>query len=144
MKTKQTKTGIWMDGREAIIIDIVDHKTTERNIQSNVTFQQPHGGYGGSDKHLAQDARPDDKYLRRQKQEMAVYFKEVIAATRESDALVVMGPGEVKVLFAKAAQVDNTATKPEKVLVEDRMTKNQLVAKVKTYFGETTRITTSS
>lgn len=129
--------GIWLDYREANIIELTGDESTMNTLPSEVDTSRPKGGsrtkgapYGPMDKIS------ESKYLERRKQQEAAYFEQIIAAVQEADELYIFGPAEAKDGLAKAIR-QNPTFKPLLRAVEtaDSMTINQKVAKVKAFFG---------
>ena len=92
------------------------------------------GGYGSSDKHLGQDAAPDDKMQERKTQQMGAYFDRLEDSIKGLSSIVLIGPGEARGHFEKHLENSSSSWNILESKVSDSMTDNQLVAEAKGYF----------
>jgi len=129
------QTGIWIDGKEAIIVQL-NKEPIVSVVESNIHHRKVGGGYGGANKSLPEDAHPDNRLLRRKKHQMARFFEELVDRVKQTDQLLILGPGEMKTaLTTRFRQMKSPGFEIVAVLPTDRMTEGQLVAKVKEYFA---------
>ncbi|MGE3802331.1 MAG: hypothetical protein AB7H80_15050 [Candidatus Kapaibacterium sp.] len=130
--------GIWLDQRKAYLILLTDHQVTTTEIESGVEEYHLHGGYGGPDKHLGQDASSETTLLARRKQQSKRYYQEIMSKLPVIEELYVFGPGEAKTHFADALKTDHQL-KHVQLTVEaaDSMTPNQMQAAVRDFFKKT-------
>ncbi len=128
------QTGIWLDHANAHIVRLENGESHTLTVESAVEDHRVHGGYGGSDAHLSQDSRSDRRLLERKNQQLKKYFQEVIDRVPASSELLIMGPGEVKTGFQQEILRLNSPVEIKEVMTADKMTQNQLVAKVKAFF----------
>ena len=78
----------------------------------------------------------DDKRQRALTGELNIYFDAVVAALRPCAPLLLFGPGEAKgELHARLTKL-KLGTAVAAVETEDKMSHRQIVAKVRSYFGE--------
>ena len=131
------RIGIWMDFREAFIIELQEKDASIAHVSSEIEDFHPKGGsrmkgapWGPMDKIS------EPKYLERRKHQEKDYYQRLMKATEIADELYIFGPAQAKEGLKKAIN-DNTNFKPSLKGVEtaDSMTENQRVAKVRAFFG---------
>lgn len=135
MERMINKVGIWLDQRKAIIVFLDGDDERLIEIESNVETFRPHGGYGGANKQLPQDAINDKKYLARKEKQLKTYFQNIVSALPAVDELYILGPGEGKTLFLNF--LHNEPKFRGALLVADAcdsITVNQIIRKVKDYY----------
>ncbi len=130
------QTGIWLDTRNAHIVRIQGDQVSSKTIESEVESFNPRGGYGGANKQMPQDAISEQKMLERRKSQLTKYFQEIMELVSDSDEILIIGPGEVKLGLEKEMKKRNDiGAKIVAVQPADSMTENQIVAKVKAFFA---------
>jgi hypothetical protein len=131
------KAAVWIDHRRAIVVVLGAEGAHCREILSNVEKHPERGGdrpMRGS--YEAHQVPADDSRQRALTGELNTYFDAVIEALRQFSPLLLLGPGEAKgELHKRLVKMNHTAVVAA-VLTEDKMTEPQLVAKVRSYFGE--------
>lgn len=127
--------GIWLDQREAFIIpgDGSDNITI---IPSEIEETHPVGGYGSSDKHLAQVAVSTSKHTARKKQQMHEFFHQVLEKISDAEYVYIIGPGETRKLFSKHASEHHVKAIIAAVEPCDSITHNQMREKVREFFNQ--------
>ncbi|MBL4664051.1 MAG: hypothetical protein JKY22_10990, partial [Flavobacteriaceae bacterium] len=93
-------------------------------------------GSGTKQKGGPQDVVQDSKYLEREKNQLGIYFKEIIRHLYDSRQIVIFGPAETGQKFRKELD-DNyipLAALVSDVVITDSMTKNQMMALVRNYY----------
>lgn len=127
--------GLWIDHRRAVIVQLQDGHPVKRIVESDVGRRHRAGGSRTSVPYGPQDAFAEDRAQRKYEQRLRIYYRSVADTLDDPDELLVIGPGEAKGEFVK--ELDR-ASQQRVVAVEpaDKMTDPQLVAKVKTYFAE--------
>ena len=125
--------GVWIDGNEAFIIE----KDTVTVIPSDVDHFHIHGGSGTRFKGGPQDVVHDSKYLERKKNQLKLFYKQIVSQIKHGDMIVIFGPAEIGVDFASELKrnYEYIFNKVANVIKTDRMTENQLIAWVKQYFN---------
>lgn len=134
--TIMKKTGIWLDKKKALIVNLENSKETLLTVKSNVEDFHISGGSGSRFKGGPQDVVQDSKYLERKKHQLQNYFKELAEKITDSDELVIFGPAGTNEKFNKELQkkYKGIARKVRDVKKSDSMTSNQVVALVKKYY----------
>ena len=116
--------GLWIDHRKAIIVTIKDGEEEIKKIKSNMEKDVRFKGEGGA----GEDVRD-----RQFENHLNSFYDEVVAYIRDADSIQIFGPGEAKGELKK--RIEHDGIKAD-VLVEtaDKMTDNQIVAKVRERF----------
>lgn len=133
----KTQTGIWLDSNKAYIIQLQEGaEASLESIESGVEHYNIHGGYGGKDKFLAQDARSERGLMQRKKQQMKRYFETIIEKVQSSEELLIFGPAEAKTGLEKVLAERKDLNKQKRTIeTADSMTQNQMVDRVKRFFA---------
>jgi stalled ribosome rescue protein Dom34 len=137
IRSPEIKGGIWIDQEKAYIIQIegIGPPVLEI-IKSNVESRIRIPGEEKVSARFGQSFIDDqEKKQRRQHQQREKYFKHVVKLVKEWDYLYLMGPGPAKNGLQNVLENDTTA-KVKIILTEtaDQMTRQQLIAKVETFF----------
>jgi hypothetical protein len=132
------KAGVWIDHRKAIVVVLSADGEHCHEILSKVEKHPERGGdrpLHGS--YEARQVPADDSRQRALTGDLNGFYDAVIAALRPFPALLLFGPGEAKgELHARLIKMKLGAAVGA-VQTEDKMTNPQIIAKVRSYFGET-------
>jgi hypothetical protein len=129
-------TGIWIDHRKAVIVDLTADGETLRVIESNVEKHPERGGDSpmkGS--YEARQVPADDSRQRALTGDLNRYYDAVIAALTQNTSILIFGPGEAKGEFHKRMTKMKPHLQVLAVQTEDKMTDKQIIAKVHAHFG---------
>ena len=127
--------GLWIDHRKALIVAVSDKGEETRVIESNVEKQPGRfAGVRSTTSFEAQKVQADDSRERRFTGQLNAYYDEVVAAVREAESILLLGPGEAKGEFKKRLEGDKLGGLIEAVETVDAMTDRQIAAKVREYF----------
>ncbi len=133
------KVGVWINQREAYIVRVngrgeVQTEHVDSSVEHNHKSMgghfaaSPNASKGGS-------GRLELKLHERREHEFAHFFKDIMARLSKMDTLVILGPGPTKFKLAKAvSDKKSLSQKIESVLSTDKMTQNQIIAKVLNYY----------
>ncbi|MFH2059458.1 MAG: hypothetical protein ABIJ59_11230 [Pseudomonadota bacterium] len=134
---KKKEIGIWIDHKEAILIVIEDGKTTVDHINSGAESHfRPSGGWKASGTNVAQSVSKEQKAEERRKHQHHNFYQMVITKAGNAGSLFIFGPGEAKLELAKEIEkIKGPKSKIAAVEAADRLTENQVVAKVKSFFS---------
>lgn len=134
------KAGIWIDHREAIIVFLDPAKEHTVHLASQVETQQRRAGDAPMQGSFeARQVPRDDRRQMALTGELNRYYDAVIAAVREANAVLILGPGEAKGELRARLSRQQLDGKVAAVETADRMTDGQITAKVREYFGAPTR-----
>lgn len=122
-----SQVGVWIDHRKAVIATIAGRGTTLRELESGM---EPRVRYSGA----AQEDSAEDQRDRRFTGHLDQYYDEVVAALREADSILILGPGEAK--GELRARLEHAALGQRVVGFEtvDKLTDRQIAAAVRQHF----------
>ncbi|MGE5400827.1 MAG: hypothetical protein ACM3S2_10510 [Ignavibacteriales bacterium] len=127
MKSDSIKTGIWIDRNRSVIVSLEGDEAVIRVINSdmekNVRFTR------GAFKETEEDIRN-----RRIRNQFHVYLENVAGKLRDTDYLLVMGPGNAKIELGKHLIKSRFRGHIISIETADKMTERQLAAKVRARF----------
>ena len=130
-----TNIGLWIDQRKAVIVLQSDSGEEIKVVLSDVDRQpgRTHGERSNTP-HEAQLTEADDVSQRKYSAQLHHYYAEVIECIRDAEGILIFGPGEAKGHLQK--QLADAMPKGFVVVVEtaDKMTDQQIAAKVRHYF----------
>lgn len=131
------KAGIWIDQEEAYIFKITGAEDpVMEKINSGVELRNRiHGDKENVTRFGSVILGEREKKQRRQRNERAKYYKNILSHIQDVDYCHIFGPGETKHELAKSIRKNNTMK--EKILTVEnsgRLTLNQMKVKVKQFF----------
>jgi len=134
--TMKKKIGIWIDQREAILVSIEGGQTTVERIESHAESHfHPSGGWKAAGTSVAQSVSKEQKADERRKHQFHNFYQMVIKKAGKADNIFIFGPGEAKLGLAKEIEkIKGQHDRIAAVEACDRLTENQIVAKVKSFF----------
>ena len=130
-------TGLWIDHKEAVLVSIEGDQTVVQRVVSGAErHHKPSGGWKSGGTAVAQTVSNEHVDEERRKHQYNSFYQKVIELLGDSANLVIFGPGEAKVELAKAiAKLCELHKKVAAIEACDRLTENQLIAKIKTFFS---------
>ena len=128
--------GIWMDHSKAVIVVINGHNQETMHIESHAdSHYRLSGGARSKTPYGPQDVSSEKRLQEKRGHQLHQYYQDIIAQIGDADQVYVFGPGEARTEFEKEIQKSKTlASKIRAIEPADKMTDNQIVAKVKDYF----------
>lgn len=132
------QAGIWIDGTKAIIVTLNNNAQTVETIESaieNKVYHEKEGDTGSfqGGQHLSNEK----KFEERKKHQLNDYLNNVIQYLKGSDEVYVFGPAEIKTHLKTAIGQDKfLAPGLKAVEAAEKMSENQIIAKVKEFFEE--------
>jgi hypothetical protein len=128
--------GIWIDHKEAIMVSIEDGQTKVDRIESHAeSYFRPSGGWKAGGTCVAQSVSKEQKAEQRRKNQYHSFYQMIIKKADVASKIFIFGPGEAKLELAKEVEkIRGKHAKIEAVEASDRLTENQIVAKVKSFF----------
>jgi hypothetical protein len=129
-------TGLWIDHRKAVIVEITGKTEEIKLIESKVEKQLRRTG----DSPLKGSFEPtrvpaDDSRQRALTGHLNVYYDEVIARIRGAESILIFGPGEAKNELNSRLEDDNLGGRVVGVETTDKMTDREIAAKVRQHFA---------
>ena len=129
--------GVWIDHRKAVVVTLGPSGEKITTIASKVEKHPERGGDSpmkGSYESLQVPA--DDSRQHALTGELNIYYDAVIASLRESQFLLLFGPGEAKGELKKRLDKAKLGARVATVETADKMTDREIAAKVRDYFRE--------
>ena len=131
------QTGIWIDHRKAVIVELTPDGEKIKTIESHVEKHAERGGDSPlKGRYESRQVPADDSRQRAFAGALNVYYDAVIAAVPDEDALLLFGPGEAKGEFLTRLVKTKPRARVSAVETEDKMTERQIAAKVRVHFGQ--------
>src|SRR5262249_19126208 len=132
-KNMKTKTVLWLDNQKAYVVTMHDEEIKTSVIHSNV--ESKHRSTGGRKTRTPygpQDKLSSNSYTRKRDNHLKKYYAEISNSISGAENLLILGPGESKIHLKKYL-LEKPSFSSTKLIVEnaDKLTKNQLVAKIK-------------
>ena len=132
------QTGIWLDSKEANFIELVDGELKQfKTMDADVGTGKVRGGLPNRGRAGGVFVGVSEKtFENRRQNEEKVYYDAIIENIRDTDEVVIFGPGEAKNHLASAIKEHPSHFNSDlmAVLTTDSMTENQKIAYVKTFF----------
>ncbi len=132
------QTGLWIDHKEALFVFIEGESARVHRLESGAESHfRPSGGWKAGGTSVAQSVSNEQTADESRKHQYHAFYKKVIAELADSDAIAIFGPGEAKIELS--SEIGKSGTLHERVVAlepSDRLTQNQIVAKVKSFFAE--------
>ena len=133
------QTGIWIDGTKAVIVTLVDGKERIDEIESEIENRVHHFGDGDAGSFMgSRHINNDKKFDERKKNQFDHYLDTVLEKVKGTDELYVFGPAGTRTMLQKKVDANEFQALSGKLLAvepSDSLTSNQIVARVKKYFG---------
>ena len=132
----KTTAGIWIDHRKAVIAMISNESEKTLEIKSNV--EKHPGRFEGirsTASHKAQHVQSDDGREREFTGDLNQYYEQVIEVIRNTDSILIFGPGEAKGELKKRLEHAKLGNQIVAMETNDKMTDHQIAAKVRDYFN---------
>ena len=126
------EVGLWIDRRRAAIVTVINEEIKMRHIISDI---DNHFQFAGGMPQFTDD----DILDRRLANNLKKYYDKVISDIKDANSILIFGPGEAKIELKKRMKSKLFIGKKVLVETEDRMTDNQIAAKVKHYFTNNKR-----
>ena len=122
------KVGLWIDHREAIIVNLVGEREEIKSITSGM---EKHVRFSGE----AQKSSGEDQRDRRFTNHLNKYYDEVSSFIQDAESVLIFGPGEAKVELQTRLESEIQTERVVRVETADKMTEPQIAAKVREYFS---------
>lgn len=129
--------GLWIDHREARIVNFTESGTQLLKILSNAEKRvRASGGSRSATPYGPQDVFAEDQVYRRFMLQLAAYYNQVIDKIKDAEEVLIMGPGEAKKEFCRQMKKSRDLARIRCIVeAADKMTDRQLIARVRNYFG---------
>jgi len=125
--------GVWIDHKQAYLIWY-----KEGRVETILSDIEPPEHFSGGTQLGGKLNQKGDMELRhndRYRLMLTKFYKQVVASLKDVKSIFIMGPGEAKVEFEKVLKRHKAMQKRlVKVETADKMTKNQMIARVKKFY----------
>jgi len=130
-----TRAGLWIDHRKAVIAIVSDAGEKTLEIRSNVEKQPGRfKGVRSTEPYESQQVQADDTHEREFMSHLNKYYDEVIAAVGNANFILLFGPGEAKGELKKRLEHAKPGGHIIAIETADKMSDQQITAKVREYF----------
>lgn len=126
-----SNAGLWIDHKEAIIVFAATEAAGAEVTQRMESGMEKHVRYSG---HAARDGSAEDQRDRQFATHLDQYYDKVIAQLHDAKSILIFGPGEAKGEFKKRMEMQGLSERIAGVETTDKMTDNQIVAKVREFY----------
>ncbi len=132
-----TKVGLWIDHRKAVVVAITENGEEIKELMSEVETQPRRSG----DSPLKGSYEPvqvpaDDSLQRALTGNLNIYYDAVIECIRDAESILIFGPGEAKNELKERLKANHLGDRVVGVVAVDKMTDRQIVAKTRQHFVE--------
>ena len=131
-----SKAGIWLDHREAVIVILGENQHTERVLSKVEKHPERTGDSPLKGPYESRAVPADDKRQRALTGELNHYYDAVIAAVAAAGSLFIFGPGEAKGELQKRLEAKGLGSRIAAVETADKMTDPQIAQMVRKFFSE--------
>ena len=121
------KVGLWIDHKKAVIFSLADEGAELKRISSEVTHNVSLSG--GMQKESAEKHQSN-----RFTGHLNKYYDEILTCIRDAESILIFGPGEAKIELKKRLENLELHKRIVGFEIVDKMTDNQIVAKVRQYY----------
>jgi len=119
--------GLWIDHRKAVIVSLTNKVEEIRRV---ISHMEKHVRFSGA----AQGSSAEDQRDKRFSGHLQKFFDRVISYIRDADSILILGPGEAKGELKTRLQVEALGGLIVGVETVDKMSDNQLAARVRQHF----------
>jgi len=131
-----SKTGLWIDHRIAIIVAITDNNEKITHIESHVEKQQGRiNGQRSVTPFELQLQKADDSQQKAYTKHLKTFYDAVLAAIGDADSILILGPGEAKGELKKLMEQNKHCNRVVAMESADKMTDRQISAIVHDFFA---------
>jgi len=120
--------GLWIDHRKAVIVTVTEDGLETKQIQSNI---EKHIRLSG---RSSEDGSAEDMQDRQIVNHLNIFYDEVIAAIRDVESILIIGPGEAKGELVKRLERDEIGERIVGIETVDKMTDRQIAERVRREF----------
>jgi hypothetical protein len=131
-----SKAGIWLDHREAVIVMLGANQRTVRVLSKVEKHPERTGDLPLKGPYEARAVPADDKRQRALTGELNRYYDAVIAAVAPAGPLFIFGPGEAKGELQKRLEAKGLGSRVAAIETADKMSDREIGAKVRKHFSE--------
>ena len=121
----QKTVGLWIDHKKAVVVFVDGRETETKLISSEIEKHHRQSGV----------ATPADDIRQRELTgHLNRFYDEVVDSIRDTESILILGPGEAKGELSKRLEKDNLGRRIVGIKTSDKITDKQIVALVRGYF----------
>ena len=129
--------GLWIDHKKAIIVIQSEEGKDIHKIESGVGRHVKYRGASHpKSPYSAQYQQGDDQLDNKFMVHLNKFYDQVITLIRDSEAVLIIGPGEAKSELKKRLEHEKIHSQVVGIETADKMTDRQIAAKVRRHFQE--------
>ncbi len=128
------KVGVWIDRRQAIVVQFSDAGEECIHIESGTESQERRASDHPEGPFEPLNVPADDTRDRKETAELGKFYDEVISHLRGAHSIYIFGPGEARKHLKNQIEENRSVTGKVEVEAADSMTDAQVVAKVRKHF----------
>lgn len=130
--------GVWLDTEKAVLVRLKSSEVTVQEIDSGIETRVRIEGEKKSYSRLGGSwFNPQKKRTKRITQQLKEFYRKIIRACADADEVFIMGPASApKGLYKSWMRTKSYKGKLYPVQSAQKMTRNQLIARVKKFFQE--------
>ena len=121
--------GLWIDHSKAVIVIVSDKGEETKQLESGM---EKHVRFSGGSR--SEQGGGEDQQNRQFTCHLNTYYDTVIAQLRDSESILLFGPGEAKVELEKRLANKGLGGRIVGIETVDKMTDRQIAAKVRQHF----------
>lgn len=129
----EKKRGIWIDRHKAMIVDPENETAPFIELQSDLNGLDPERSYRQTHRN------PEKKLQAKRDKILRDYYQNVVNSIEDDSDVLIFGPADAKHELNKTIGESHKRFKHVKLDAGEKMTNNQVVAKVKEYFKQRTQ-----
>jgi hypothetical protein len=128
------QVGVWIDRRQAIVVQFSNAGEESIHINSGMESQERRASDHPEGAFEPMKVPADDTRDRKETAELGKFYDEVISHLRGAQSIYVCGPGEARKQLRNRIEETRSITGKVEVEAADSMTDAQFVAKVRKHF----------
>lgn len=129
-----SKVGVWIDRREAIVVRFSNAGEECIHIQSGMESQERRASDHPEGPFEPLNVPADPTRDRKETAELGQFYDDVISHLTRANAIYICGPGEARKQLRNRMEENRSITANVEVEVADSMTDAQVIAKVRKHF----------
>jgi hypothetical protein len=136
MTNSKKQTGVWIDGKKAILVSLDQKGHNVQEIISHIEDSQHHEKQAEKGAFMGhQHLNHERTFEERKRHQVHSFLREVITSLDGVTDLYICGPSELKIHLKTEVEADRALDKTIRAIDAcEQMTENQLVAKVRRFF----------
>jgi len=130
-----TRVGLWIDHRKAVIVFLTGNDEGVEIIESRVEKHvRPSGGSRSKTPYSPQEVKAEDIRERKYENYLGRYYDEVISRIRGAESILIFGPDAAKSELQQHVKGKELRSRIVRLETTDKMTERQIAAKARQYF----------